>query len=55
MIRWRLAHLCGFCKGGGSCSLRPDFRPVAANLVVPTFTKNVKVGQPPKAGMNSAA
>jgi hypothetical protein len=42
-----LAHLCGFGKGGDSCSLRQHFPPVTADFIVPTFTKNVKVGQPP--------
>jgi hypothetical protein len=42
-----LAHLYVFCKGGYSCSLRQDFPPVAADFIAPTFTKNVKVGQPP--------
>jgi hypothetical protein len=45
-VRGWLAHLCGFCKGGDSCSLRPDFPPVTTDLIVPTFTRNVKVGQP---------
>ena len=32
---------------GDSCSLRQHFPPVTADFIVPTFTKNVKVGQPP--------
>src|ERR1700690_407377 len=43
---WWLAHLCGFGKGGCSCSLRQDFPPVTADFIAPTFTRNVKVGQP---------
>ena len=54
ILRWLahlcgwLAHLCGFCKGGNQCGLRRDFPPVTADLIAPTFTRNVKVGQPPK-------
>jgi hypothetical protein len=33
---------------GTKWSLRPDFPPVTADLIVPTFTRNVKVGEPPE-------
>jgi hypothetical protein len=33
-----------FCKGEDKRSLRPDFPPVTADLIVPTFTRERKGG-----------
>jgi hypothetical protein len=45
--RW-LAQHCGFCKGWSPCSLLRDSPFAIADVVAPTFTQNVKVGQPPE-------
>ena len=44
-----LAHLCDFAKARTKCSMRPDF-PATADLIVPAFTRNVKLRQPPAKG-----
>jgi hypothetical protein len=39
----------GFARHrGDSYSVRPDFPPVTADPIVLTFTRNVRVGQPPR-------